>query len=267
MQQLTPQGQEIVDNLAQRYGISTNAVTTMLQAIIDGHGTMAQFDHPEFGGSGQWMQGGMTMIGDMFNHALKAKVESLCLDLSRVLAQQPLTVRPASSQSQRQGVQGGYGGVSLFVPGAGAGAGNWWPTELGVPAATGAQNDIRYAFFPATRRLAVEIKGHVTVYDTQDHHISGLAQQQGTDASLTFTSQYGLVRVANLPVVSIDGLPPAQSVQKDEARPMQPASAATEGVREDDILTKIERLAELRRKNIVSAEEFAKKKAELLKRL
>ena len=35
---------------------------SMLQAVMDGNGTMAQFDHPEFGGAGQWMQGGMTMV-------------------------------------------------------------------------------------------------------------------------------------------------------------------------------------------------------------
>ena len=267
MQQLTSQGQEIVEDLAKRYGVSTDAVTTMLQALVEGNGTMAQFSHMEFGGAGQWMQGGMTMIGDMFNYALKAKVEGLCSELSGLLAQQPLTVRPASSQSQRQGVQSGYGDVSLFVPGAGAGAGDWWPAELGVPAATGAQDNIRYAYFPTTRRLAVEIKGHVTVYDTQDHQISGVAQQQSTDASLTFTSQYGLVRVANLPVISIDGLPPAQSVQKDQAGPTQPTSAPTESVQEEDVLAKIERLAELRQKDILSEEEFVTKKAELLKRL
>lgn len=267
MRQLTSQGQKIVEDLAKRYGISTDAVMTMLQALIEGNGTMAQFNHPEFGGSGQWMQGGMTMIGDMFNYALKAKVEGLCSELSGLLAQQSLTVRPASSQSQRQGVQVGYGEVSLFVPGAGAGAGDWWPAELGVPAATGAQNNIRYAFFPATQRLAVEINGHVTVYDTQDHQISGVAQQQSTDASLTFTSQYGLVRVANLPVVSIDGVPPEQTVQKVQERPAQPSAAPTESIQEEDILAKIERLAELRQKNIISEEEFAAKKAELLKRL
>jgi hypothetical protein len=38
---------------------------------------MAQFNHPEFAGSGQWMQGGMLMLGDMFNHALKGRVDAL----------------------------------------------------------------------------------------------------------------------------------------------------------------------------------------------
>jgi hypothetical protein len=72
MDTLSPQGQKIVEELARRYGVSSQAVTTLLEAVTRGHGTMAQFSHPELGGMGQWSQGGMTMIGDMFNDALKA---------------------------------------------------------------------------------------------------------------------------------------------------------------------------------------------------
>ena len=50
MPQLTPEGQRIVEDLARRYGFSNDAVTVMLQAVAAGGGTMAQFDHPEFGG-------------------------------------------------------------------------------------------------------------------------------------------------------------------------------------------------------------------------
>jgi hypothetical protein len=38
----------------------------------------------------------------------------------------------------------------------------------------------------------------VTIYDTADHEIGGVSQQQSGDASLTFVSQRGLVRVADL---------------------------------------------------------------------
>jgi hypothetical protein len=40
----------------------------MMFAVLNGNGGMAQFSHGEFGGSGQWMRGGMTMIGDMVIH-------------------------------------------------------------------------------------------------------------------------------------------------------------------------------------------------------
>ena len=89
MPQLTSEGQQHVTALAQRYGVSTEAVVTLLQALVHGHGTMAQFDHPELGGRGQWMPGGMVMVGDMFNHALKATVDGLCTALAALLAAAP----------------------------------------------------------------------------------------------------------------------------------------------------------------------------------
>src|SRR4029077_18313099 len=82
----------------------------------------------------------------------------------------------------------------------------WWPAELGFPNGTGAQNQVRYAYFNQKHRLAVELHGHVTVYDTLDHQISGVSQQQGHGGSLTLTSQHGTVRISALPVVSVDGL-------------------------------------------------------------
>ena len=135
------------------------------------NGTMAQFDHRDLGGAGQWMLGGMTMVGDMFNHGLKAKVDGLCSELSQVLAMQPFVASPAS-QSQRQGNDQhegrslDAGSVSLFVPEtSGRASGQWWPADLGFPNGTGAQNQIRYAYFNQAHRLAIELNGHVTVFD------------------------------------------------------------------------------------------------------
>jgi hypothetical protein len=54
-----------------------------------------------------------------------------------------------------------------------------------VPNGTGALNQVRYAYFNQKGRLAVELNGHVTVYDTLDHQISGVSQQQGRGGSLT----------------------------------------------------------------------------------
>jgi hypothetical protein len=272
---LTDQGLQKINDLAQRYGVSTDAVMTLLQALLHSKGTMAQFEHRELGGTGQWMPGGMTMVGDMFNHGLKAKVDGLCSELSQLLATQPLAPFPAGYQSQSQ-TQGGRqqagvhdildtGSVSLFVPEApGRASGQWWPAELGFPNGTGAQNQVRYAYFNQKRRLAVELNGHVTIYDTLDHQISGVSQQQGRGGSLTLTSQHGTVDISALPVVSVDDVqtkapeprvPPA-------SEPHQPDSA-----QEMDLFAKIERLAELHKKGILSSEEFAAKKAELLSRL
>jgi hypothetical protein len=78
---------------------------------------------------------------------------------------------------------------------------------------------------------------------------------------LTFCSQHGLVDVATLPVVSAgDGAGSAP------ASPMvQPSSVAAKPA--SDIFTALEKLGELRDKGILSDEEFASKKAELLSRL
>ncbi|MGB0067422.1 MAG: hypothetical protein WBQ11_05180, partial [Isosphaeraceae bacterium] len=234
MQKLTDQGSQKINDLAQRYGVSTDAVMALLQALINGNGTMAQFNHHELGGSGQWSQGGMTMVGDMFNNVLKAKVDGLCTEISRLLAQQPFAPPPLGSQSQSQGgrqqqQQGGSGSpgmvggspaVSLFVPAAQGSSGNWWPADLGFPSGSGSQNNIRYAYFANARRLAVEINGHVTVYDTLDHQIGGVSQQQGSGGSLTFTSQYGTIPVASLSIVSIDGV--VQNAPAQTETPAEP---------------------------------------------
>jgi hypothetical protein len=261
--QLTDQGRQKIDELAKRYGVSADAVMAMLQAVVNGHGSMAQFSHPELGGSGQWMQGGMTMVGDMFNYGLKAKVDGLCSELSQLLAQQPFVPSP-SVQTQSQG------GTSLFVPEPpGRAAGQWWPAELGSPNGAGGQNQIRYAYFNAARRLAVDLNGHVTVYDTLDHQIGGVSQQQGGGSSLTFTSQYGTVSVSSLPIVSVDGVPRSAPTPSSAPAPAAPPSVApvAETPQETDIFAKIERLADLHRKGVLSEQEFSAKKAELLARL
>jgi hypothetical protein len=137
---------------------------------------------------------------------------------------------------------------------------------LGFPNGSGAQNQVRYAYFNAAHRLAVELNGHVTVYDSLDHQIGGVSQQQGSGGTLTFTSQYGTVSVSDLPVVSVGGVPSDAQEPRVAAAPV-PHPERAETVQETDIFAKIERLADLQQKGILSPEEFATKKAELLSRL
>ncbi len=78
----------------------------------------------------------------------------------------------------------------------------WWPITLGTPDAAGGQGDVRYAYFRDERRLAIDRAGGVTVYDTADHVIRGVAQQQGGGRSdLVFTTERGPVTVDELRVV------------------------------------------------------------------
>ena len=142
------------------------------------------------------------MISDMFNNALKARVDALCNELSALVRNEPDFVAGDSFQSQSQGARGNLQHGSSSLVAAGPDQANWWPSDLGVPSSLGAQNEVRYAYFPATRRLAIDINGKVTVYDTQDHQISGFSQQQPGSGSLSFSSQLSGVDVSRLPAVS-----------------------------------------------------------------
>src|SRR5271170_8141012 len=105
MTQLSPKGLRAVEEIAHRTGFSQDAVTSMLFSIVSGRGGMAQFSHPEFGGSGQWMAGGAIMISDMFNNGLKARVDALCNELSALVQREPGIAAAGSFQSQSQGSQ------------------------------------------------------------------------------------------------------------------------------------------------------------------
>jgi len=282
---VSPEVENAIADIARRHGLSRDAVLSMLFALHVGGGTMAQFSIPELGGSGQWMQGGMTMVGgNMFDNALKARVDALCSELAQLLAT-----------------------TAVFPPSA-----TWWPANLGVPSSAGGQNDVRYAIFPSTRRLAIQINGVTKVFDTGEHHIGGVQQQQqggggvqqqqqggggvqqqqpgGASGSVTFTSQFGTFEVSSLPEVGtqrVTGTPAAahapqhaahapqhqSQYQSQPAPPFapqtqvpEPASSAS-GDDSAAIVAAIESLAGLHERGIVSYEEFAAKKAELLGRL
>jgi hypothetical protein len=284
MSQLSPTGEKIIAEIAARHGFSVGAVSAMLEALVRGGGTMAQFSHSEFGGSGQWLRGGMIMIGDMFNNGLKSKVDALCSELAAVVAGAPdggdMFVRAphpaAQSQSQSQGGGPGTAGGNAFITWqsqSGAG-GNWWPDDLGSPSSVGTQNDMRYAYFPQKRRLALFRGGRVEVLDTGEHMISGFGQQQGSSDNITLTSQLGTVPLANLKRIEAaakqveSGKAPDFAGAGPAATPAAaPAASAGLGGESAALLNLLEKLGELRDKGLISEDEFAAKKAELLKRV
>ncbi len=289
MRQLSSSGQQAVNDIAQRHGFSVEATMSMLDAVINGNGGMAQFNHPEFAGYGQWMRGGMTMVSDMFNNHLKGRVDALCFELSNLVSSQPDLIRTGSFQSQSQNggpgqvqAQTGYGGqqqndsgfgaASLFVPPAPGTSSDWWPVDLRWPNSTGAQNGVRYAYFAQACRLAIDVGGKVTVYDTLDHQIGGFSQQQSVGGTLSFSSQYGLIDVGSLPVVSVNGeavfgSSPSAMTSGQGAQPMASFSGNGNGGGDQDVFATIEKLAGLHAKGILSQDEFLAKKAELLARL
>jgi hypothetical protein len=288
MQALTAAANQAIASLSNRYGVSEDAVRTLLFAVSAGGGTMAQFYHVDLGGGGQWMRGGMTMVGDMFNSGLKSRVDGICSELSSLLATQ--TVFAPLPQAESSG--GGYGGYSTN---------SWWPAELGSPSSSGGQNDSQYAYFPGSARLAVKQGGHVAIYDTLDHQIGGVQQQQGgSSGSFSFSSQRGTFSVDSLPFApeSPGYLPPsppyyapqsggpapgyeqsgyAQSTGYAQAPGYSPSpepsysqpsnTSPRAGRSPEEILAAIERLGDLHRKGLLSDSEFQTKKADLLAQL
>ena len=65
---------DLVDRMAKKHSVSPAAVQVVLAALRRGGGRMAQFSHADFGGMSQWSPG-MSMVGEMFNTQLKAKLE------------------------------------------------------------------------------------------------------------------------------------------------------------------------------------------------
>ena len=157
---------------------------------------------------------------------------------------------------------------------------------------------MRYAYFPEKRRLALDIAGKITVYDTGEHQISGFGQAQSGHQSLSFNSQHGLVMLSSLPVVKMSGAtqapaqeeaerepeaftspevsqamtePPAPAAAMPDPAPRSQTERATEAAPEamtdDQIFSRIEKLAGLFDKGILTQSEYEAKKAELLARL
>ena len=140
-----------------------------------------------------------------------------------------------------------------------------------MPYSIGAQENLRYAYFPDRRRLAINVNGQVSIHDTGEHLITGFAQQQSGDQSLTFTSQHGVVRLDSLPRIvgsaPASGLQNASALEPEEMWRSASQPAAGTPRADSDIFGTIERIADLRDKGFISEDEFSAKKTELLKRL
>jgi hypothetical protein len=178
-----------ISRVSIRHSVSTDAVRSILRALRSGGATMAQFSHTDFGGMSQWSPG-MTMVGDMFNNGLKSKLDAVCTELAAYIA---ADMPSADRVRDREGSEVSYRSMRQ--------GSDWWPANLGTPSAVGAQNNLRYAVFPSSRRLAIKDGGSIEIYDTGNHRIFGVAQAQSANQTLTFTSQDGMVRVRDLPKV------------------------------------------------------------------
>src|ERR1700722_14164563 len=108
---------DLVERMAKRHSVSPAAVEVVLAALRSGGGRMAQFSHADFGGMSQWSPG-MSMVGDMFNTQLRAKLDALCNDIAA-----QLDASPAAGGARSGSGQVSYRSIS--------GSADWWPTGLG----------------------------------------------------------------------------------------------------------------------------------------
>lgn len=186
--------------IAARHGFGPEAARVVREALRAGRG-MAQFDHPELGGRGQWMSG-MIMIGAMSDHALKARVAALCADLAEI-GDEP-TPRGAGSPPGAAGET--FDAMETWKPMEPlkpmrpmAPLERWWPEDLGEPESAGSQDGMSYAYFARPGRLAVRRDGETTLYDTGGRAVTGVAQRQSRESrDLTFTGPDGDVPLASL---------------------------------------------------------------------
>ena len=119
---------DLVDRMAKKHSVSPAAVQVVLAALRRGGGRMAQFSHADFGGMSQWSPG-MSMVGEMFNTQLKAKLDALCSDLAAHLdtTETAGRARPGDDVSYRSPTR----------------SDDWWPAGLGRPGAVGERSPIR----------------------------------------------------------------------------------------------------------------------------
>jgi Short C-terminal domain len=294
MSQLNSQWQQKLTELTQKYQLSELAIMVLWQALIKGNGKMAQFNHPELGGVGQWLPGGLTMISDMSNSHLKMVIDNLCGELSILIKEdyfnsikwnEPLS-HPGSRQQQQQS-QGNIDN-SEAVKANPFNYDPWWPIEFGAPTLSGNQNGLLYAYFAHKQRLVLEKQGEISVYNTLHHQISGVSQQQSSSGQLlVFTSPDGTLTVTDLPLISSVTHPVHEPSVKESNQPTDiiakaekikgmlpraapqiesPTKPADESP-QPDIFSTIKKLAELKEQGIISEQEFEAKKTELLSRL
>lgn len=234
-----------IATLAEQYGFSEPAVRHLFEAIAEGGGDMALFDHPELQGPGQWMRGGLLLTTTPADRVFNNRIEALCNALSGLYRRQS---DAAASSHRRVDANARAWDTTASAQQ------RWWPSDWGEPAASGALGNYGYAFFDGAQRLAIRHGDDVALYETGGHHITGIAHAQpDTLANLVLTT-------------------PSRELPLVELRPCAAQASDVRGSAGGDrnmnnILQAIEKLGALHREGVLSDEEFAANKRELLARL
>ena len=128
---------------------------------------------------GRWRRS--LAISDMFNNALKARVDALCNELSALIRSDLDFVAAGPFQSQSQGAHGNLrrASSSLLVT-EGPDPGNWWPTNLGIEPRSPERSPLRLFSRHPAPRYRHRREGD-WFYDTQGHQISGSPRSNNRD--------------------------------------------------------------------------------------
>lgn len=111
-----PEVDQALKSVAERYGLSLDSVQSLFFAVGRGVKDGAVLRHRNWVAVGSGMLGGMTMVGNMFDHGLKARVDALCNELATLWSSMPT---PRTADAARD---------------AGFSGDRWWPEELVCPA-------------------------------------------------------------------------------------------------------------------------------------
>jgi hypothetical protein len=75
----------------------------------------------------------------------------------------------------------------------------WWPVDFGNAGMRASQNELDYAYFPNSNRLAVRQGGAVAIYDLSGLSFRGVAAQSGSIVVHTDRGPRSLVELPRVP--------------------------------------------------------------------
>ncbi len=171
-----------LEQAAQRYDFSVDAVHQIWQGLILSKGRQVQFSAAEFGGQGQW-QNGMLMISDWNNQVLKTRLLGLINELVPLASSNPTTPAYApihATESDTTPVQAVIETESSSA--------TTEPEKTPLGGWQGTQNGISYVFYPEQSLLVLNSGER---YSTAPYFVLGLGQNQhqGRNTLVLLTDQ------------------------------------------------------------------------------
>lgn len=185
---------DAIPSIAERYMIDEGIVRLLEKQLRTTCATGCEFEIAELGGKGSWSPGHVTGAPGA-DHSLRMRIDGLCSELAAMIrgidssATQALSADPhAAPVGSRLDLAAGE---------------SWWPASFGTPQASGEQAGVRFAFFPAHKRLLVQKGAHIEVFETGELAIKGVADEQVRPSSVTFDSDRGAVGLDELKCVPL----------------------------------------------------------------